>query len=117
MPGDDDDKITYIVTSNNQSGGITAGQVNVARQPRRVDERLRSELLRIIAERRDAPISVTAVLGDGEALGFAREIKGFLEDEGYKVDGVNQAVYSGPVVGQSINPEPDRLDIRIGNQQ
>jgi hypothetical protein len=34
------------------------------------------------------------------------------------VDGVNQAILSGPVFGQGINSKPDGgFDIQIGNQR
>lgn len=97
-------------------GGITAGQVNLGPTPRHLTDQLRDQLRQLIVERADAPISVTSVMGDGEAYGFALEIKEFLEAEGHSVEGVDQAVYTGKVVGQSINPEDERIDFTIGHQ-
>ena len=113
----DNDQNIFNVSSLNQSGGITAGQVNIGPQPRHVDDGAKRQLLDLIAARPGASISVTAVLGDGEAYGFAQEIKDFLVAEGHDVDGINQAVFNGRLVGQDVNPEPDRIDIRIGHQQ
>ncbi len=112
-----DKKTVFNITSHNQMGGITAGQVNIGQQPRVLTDQLKSQLLGIIADRPGAPISVTAVLGDGEALQFAQQIKAFLEGEGHQVNGVDQAVFTAPKMGQSINLEPDKMDIIIGTRE
>ena len=112
-----DKKPIFNVTSSHQSGGITAGQVNIGPQPRKIDDNVRHQLRELVKARPGAPISVTAVMGDGEAYGFAEQIKNFLESEGLTVDGINQAVYSGRIVGQEVNPDQNKLDIRVGHIQ
>ncbi len=47
-------------------------------------------------------VVVTAVMGDQEAFRFASEIKDYLTSQGYEVDGVNQAIFSGPITGQIV---------------
>lgn len=113
----DDKKTVFNVTSKNQSGGITAGQVNIGPQPRVLGDQAKSTLLRIIAERNGAPITVTAVMGDGEAFQLAEQVKSFLESEGHQIMGVNQAVYTKPVMGQLVEGGPDKVDIIIGTRQ
>ena len=109
-----DDGPVFRVTSVNQHGGITAGQVNVGRPPRALDAGNRAQLKQTL--RKETKVVVTAVMGDGEALQFAHEIKAFLESEGYEVEGVNQAVYTAPVMGQSVVDHDDRFEIIIGNR-
>ena len=113
----DDENNIFNVSSTNQSGGITAGQVNIGTQPRVLTDQNRAQILSIVEARNGAPISVTAVLGDGEAFQYAEQIKAFLESKGHQVKGVNQAVYTGPMMGQSVNEEIDKVDFVIGTRQ
>lgn len=107
-----DGKSVYNVQSFNQSGGITAGQVNIGSQPRQLNDNLRGQLRNALP--RDKKVAVVSVMGDGEAFKFADEIKRFLEADGYNVSGVDQAVYTGPVVGQNIQSRGDGLEVVIG---
>ncbi|MFH1829502.1 MAG: hypothetical protein ABH871_01830 [Pseudomonadota bacterium] len=104
----------FNVSSTNQSGGITAGVVNVGPQTRKVDARLVSQLLQMLPDKTKT-VTVTSVMGDGEAFGFATQIKAVLENQGYDVNGVNQSVFSGPIKGQQFNP--DTLTLTIGTRQ
>ena len=58
-------------------------------------------------------------MGDQEAFRFASVIKTFLNDQGYKVNGVNQAIFAEPVRGQKIEPGKDTnsMKIIIGGKQ
>ena len=56
-------------------------------------------------------------MGDGKAFQFANEIKQFLQMDGYNVSGVDQSVFSKPVIGQFINPKEDGFEVVIGTQQ
>lgn len=103
------------ITSINQSGGITAHTVNVGPQPRRLDAGTASNLENLLSK--DKKIMITAVLGDGEAFQFASEILNHLKSRGYTVDGVNQAVYSQPVMGQIVQSTAGGFDIIIGTKQ
>lgn len=99
---------------NNQYGDNV---MNFGSQPRELDLNLRNQLKEIIKTNK---VSVTSVMGDGEAFNFATQIKKYLEKEGFSVDGVNQAIYSNPVSGQIIEPPKDESDfykIIIGNKQ
>ncbi len=87
------------IISSNQSGGITAHTVNIGNQPRHLTQSLKQELAHLP---RTANVVVTAVMGDQEAFVFGTEINSFLKEEGYNVQGVNQAVFTQPVVGQHI---------------
>ena len=106
-----------FVTSNNQYGCITAHTVNIATTARFMNEHLGLQLNQYIPT--DAKVSVTAVMGDGEAFGFANQILSWLRANGYaKVDGVNQTIYSRPVMGQNINKINDsQFELIIGTRQ
>jgi hypothetical protein len=102
------------VSSQNQSGGITAGTVNIygQKQQRHLDQQGTSFP-------NSAKVSVAAVIGDGEAFAYAQEITDWMRSNGWtNVTGVNQAIFSGPVFGQGISHKPDgSFDIQIGNQR
>ena len=92
--------------------------MNFGMQPRSMNNSLQEQLLNIITT--GSSVDITSVLGDGEAYNFATQIKSFLERKGYKVNGVNQAVYSKPVIGQSIDAPKDgdnTFKLIIGNNQ
>lgn len=102
------------VTSHNQQGGITAGVVNLSSQPRQLTDEFANQLMKIISTKIGQPISVTSIMGDGEAFGFATQIKSFLLTKGFSVNGVNQSIYSQPLFGQQYNP--DNHEIIIGTK-
>ncbi|MCB9262869.1 MAG: hypothetical protein H6607_10890 [Flavobacteriales bacterium] len=103
------------VTSHNQQGGITAGVVNISSQPRQLTNEAAGQLNQLISSKKGQTITVTCTMGDGEAFGYATQIKNYLTTNGISVNGVNQAVYSQPVIGQIYNP--DRHEIIIGTKQ
>ena len=102
-------------TQNNQHGDNT---MNFGSQPRELDINLKEQLDKLITV--GSMVNITSVLGDGEAYNFASQIKLYLEEKGYKVNGVNQSVFSGPVSGQIIEPPKDgdrTFKLIIGNKQ
>jgi hypothetical protein len=105
------------VTSYNQSGGITAHTVNIGPAARSMDEELGQQLRQHIAA--TAKVTISAIMGDGEAFNFANQILGWMRANGYaNVEGVNQAVYGKPVVGQTINRINDgEFAVIIGSRQ
>lgn len=98
------------ITSINQSGGITAQNVNI-NTGRILDDKLKEQLKEKV--KNNKTVNITSILGDSESYVFATKIKEYLESLGIKVDGVNQAVYNKPVYGQSITPEGDKIIIGI----
>lgn len=105
------------IISNNQSGGITAhtvnvGTVNMGPQPRMLNDQLAQQLLAAIPQGK--LVTVVAVMGDQEAFQFATQVKNFLASREYNVSGVDQAVYTQPIIGQHINLKGDGVEIVIG---
>ncbi|HTD98465.1 MAG TPA: carboxypeptidase-like regulatory domain-containing protein [Mucilaginibacter sp.] len=105
------------VTSYFQSGGITAGQVIIAPPNRKLDENNSAQLLNSLPDKNEK-INVTSVWGDSEAFGFATVISDFLKSKGYKkIDGVDQSMFTRPVVGQIIQRDSTGVKIIIGARQ
>ncbi len=91
----------YNVTSSNQNGGITAGVVNIGPQPRKLGSQDLSRLVDAFPDK-TSPITITAVMGDQEAFQYATQFKTSLEQRGYTINGVNQAMYAQPIQRVSI---------------
>ena len=110
-----EDKNIFI-TSNNQMGGITAHTVNFGPTARSMNHELGAQLKQQVPE--SASVRVVAVLGDGEAFGFANQVLTWMKGNGYsKIEGVDQAVYSQPVMGQNINKKSEsEFEIIIGSR-
>ncbi len=107
------------VTSYNQSGGITAGTVNVvAPQARAMTDQLAAQILRDIP--RDKEITVMAMLGDAESYRFASGVHQFMKSNGYRMreEGISQGVYTPPPVGISVDTrESAHWTIVVGSAQ
>ena len=106
-----------FITSNNQLGGITAHTVNFGPTARSMNPQLGAQVKQHVPT--SAKVKIVAVLGDGEAFGFANQILAWMKANGYvNVDGVDQAVYSAPVIGQNINKISDsQYELIIGSRQ
>ena len=103
------------VTSNNQSGGITANQVNIGSIPPTLDINTKRQLLSFLNSK-DERIDINSVMGDGESFQFANQINDFLKSQGFtKVDGVAQSVFMKPVIGQFMNRDSSGVKILIGS--
>jgi hypothetical protein len=93
---------TINVTSINQQGGITAGQVNIQQgQPplpaRRILVERKPEMIRFLSEKRGRA-SVSAVINDPEAFDFAQDWYDVLKAAGWEMS--DQAVRSILVAGR-----------------
>jgi len=111
----DDKKVS--ITSYNQMGGVTAHTVNFGPQARQMNSQLGDQLKQAIPT--SAKVRVVAILGDGEAFAFANQVFQWLKSNGYnKADGVDQAVYTQPVLGQNLNKISDTdFELVIGTRQ
>jgi hypothetical protein len=114
---DDEKKTVYNVTSNNQMGGITAGEVHVGHSPRSLDSGNVQYLRKTIPS--GAKVTVASPLGDAEAFRLAQEIAQFLLSEGYSTSGrVSQIVCTSPVTGVSVGPDSDGTwEIVVGSRE
>ncbi len=99
--------ITQGQTGNNYIGAI----------PRRMSdpraEQLKQELL---ALPRDKLVSVETIMGNSEAIQFADDIAQFLASNGYKIKGMRQSMFSGPVTGVTAKQGDKFVEILVGAQ-
>lgn len=103
------------VTSNNQSGGITANQVNIGSVPRTLDINIQRQLLSFLNSKEES-IVIDCIMGDSESFLYANQINDFLKSKGYnKVDGVNQSAFTKPVIGQFMDRDTSGVKILIGS--
>jgi hypothetical protein len=95
------------VFSYGQTGGITAGTVNIGPQPRDLNsawgEPFKSQMLRNLP--RDKDLTVTSILGDTETSDLAVQIWNFLKSNGFKMkeEGISQSVFVPTPHGLSFN--------------
>ena len=95
---------------------IGDNNVNIGPQPRILNDSTAEQLANLLDKSKS--IRITAVLGDGEAFNFATQIKNFLFSKGYTVEGVDQAVYAQPVMGQVVEKNSSGgFEIIIGTKQ
>lgn len=106
------------VFSYGQSGGITAGTVNIGPIPRSLSQPRMDQLKKQISEQlpKDKPIIVVAVAGDSEALDFAYEILSYLKGNGFSVksDEVSQIYFKGPVKGLAVSEDAEVRTLMVG---
>ena len=117
-PDDKESQPRIHVESHDQTGGITAYQVNIQPGDRQLTDAGAQQLKSYLNGVEFNSVGVNAVMGDGEAFRFASQIKNFLVSEGFTVEGVNQVVYSAPRQGQIIEPPNDEglVKVIVGNR-
>lgn len=122
MSHDDENGDTFKVESYQQSGGITAGKLNVKIQPgwRKLNEQDRQSLAKLIADERGKPFKLVTELGNVEAMTYAIEIRETLKDNGIEVE---ESVIAGPAAPlaaltcvRRIVGEREWVEIWIGDQ-
>lgn len=115
---DNSNNQTINVTSFNQQGGITANQVILSQPNRHFVGEIKDKFLQRLPNDKNRTIRITSVMGDEEAFAFADEIKNYLIEEGFTVEGVNRGIFDRPMIGQFIKNEShsDIFEIQIGNK-
>jgi len=106
-----------IITSVNQSGGITADQViiNQKAPSRQLDEKFISELEKHLPSK-DKSLIIVTVVGDSESLEFALEIKDYLESKGWFTERIDHTLFIRPVKGVDFSIRDDGgLTITVGS--
>jgi hypothetical protein len=99
------------------NGIITQGQIgnntlNVGPQPRNIDSAQAASLkTQILSELpKGKPITVMALMGDGEGIQFAQQIHAFMKANGFTMkepSGISQGVFTGAVKGLQRRDEAD----------
>ena len=79
-------------------GNQIVGDINL-NTGRKFDDNSKREALQLLKGRENQKISITSVMGDPESFNLATEIKEFLIQQKFLVDGVGQSVFSKPIYG------------------
>jgi len=66
---------------------------------RAIDPQIRRVLVGNLKTTSPLSVVIDCTIGDQEAFSLASQIKGLLEEIGWKVDGISQSIYSKPVKG------------------
>lgn len=106
------------ITSNHQTGGITAQNVNIGLKPQQriLNFALKKQLFEFLNDKNEI-IDISSVNGDVEAYNFAVEIGQFLQRNGYTKVNTSQAIYSPPLEGQTMTRVNNHAQIEIGSQK
>lgn len=106
----------FNVTSQNQTGGITAGIVNFAPVGRHLNESLKKQLDETFPDSSEK-IKISAQMSDSEANDFAEEIKDYLVGKGFQIIEIAQFMQSPPIIGQVLSTDRDGTrHIKIGRK-
>lgn len=82
-------------------------EIEARQAPRKLRSEEKDSLVQLLRGRGGVPVIVSAVIGDAEAIGFAKDLLSALEAAGWKVTGVDQLIYTGSV--------PAGLIVAVGN--
>lgn len=115
---DNNKKTTKInIISNNQSGGITAQNVHIGKQPRNFDDEAKTDLTKLLNDK-SQEIEVISIMGDNESFGLAVEVVDYLKSSGYLcVEGPNPFFFPEAIYGTKLHPDGDNMKIVIGSQK
>jgi len=105
------------VTSFNQSGGITANQVNIESPNRELTEKMKVQLVSYLKENKPVEIWISAVMGDAESLRYAEQINDYLINQGYVIKNFNIVQHNQPMFGVTLDHSDDnKIDIIVGTK-
>jgi hypothetical protein len=106
------------VTSNNQTGGITANQVNIGKikKNRFLTIGDKNYLLRFLTDKNE-PITISFLVNDNEGYEYAKQFYDFLIENNYKKVNtyITPFMTSKPLIGQYVfRDKNNEVQIKIG---
>ncbi|MEX0598885.1 MAG: hypothetical protein WD512_20545 [Candidatus Paceibacterota bacterium] len=121
MENDENNRPIFNITSNNQQGGITAGQINIGQTPRQLtdsDKIKFNEIFDKYIKDKSKQINVIAIIGNSESDYLMRQIEAYMKSEGYNPMWVKSVRSDDPVgIIFETNPVSGELEnIIIGRQ-
>jgi len=99
----------FNVSSFNQLGGITAGQVNIGAQQRHLTNEKGEQLIKMLNQD-NKEVKIVCQPGD-ESLNYANEMRQFLEKNGFEVNIVPVLYDNPPQRGVGVNPGKNEIEI------
>jgi len=85
-----DQRIERLVEETQQK----TAQIETQQAPRKLTSIQQNQLIELLKGSPHVPTKITAVLGDGEGIRYANDLKSVLKAAEWTVDGVDQAVYT-----------------------
>ena len=102
-----DEKNIFNVSSKNQQGGVTAGQINIGKFQRQLGSHEKKAIKEFLEKNNPSSVSLTSTMNDNESYSYAQEIKTYLDEINFPVKEIAQATWVEPVpplhVGDPIN--------------
>lgn len=110
-------KSQYNINSFGQTGGITAGQVNIHKPIGRTALTDSDKTILLNELMKSDTIEVVTVFSDPEAYNYAELILNYLINNNYKAKGVNPAMYAKPITGLHVNRiNSEKIKVIVGYQ-
>jgi hypothetical protein len=101
------------VVSMNQSGGITAGTINMEKQPRQLDNRLVEKIH--LSLPKSAKINIYSNATDPESINFADQISAWMKRDGYRIGDEFRGIPVNAVYGIRFHKPNDSIyEIEVG---
>ena len=111
-----DNTLTHssIIFSQNQMGGQVAHSIqNIGLQPRQLEQTTTNTLVAELQKYPAEAVVLTCIMGDTEGYQLATDLKQVLEQCGWQVNGVNQAIFASPMKGLFIEVPAVRPSVEI----
>lgn len=103
-----------IIFSQNQMGGQVAHSIqNFGLQPRQLSQAAANALVAELRKHPAETVDLTCIMGDTEGYQLASGLRQVLELGGWRINGVNQAIFSGPVKGVQVETPAVRASLEI----
>jgi hypothetical protein len=94
-------------TINGNCNAVGMGNnVNCAPPSRAPDDAVSNHLIQDFRATGSYKIPITAVMGDQEAFQYATKLADILKMAGWTIDGVNQSIYTAPMMGLLVSMGP-----------
>lgn len=85
------------------------GYKQISRDISQIDKK---GMMRILNKYTNGTVILTSILGNAETFQFATKLKEVFESAGWKVDGVNQSVFSKPIDGIHIEIKTPKFPLK-----
>lgn len=101
----------FNVSSTNQTGGITAGVVNIGSTKRTLNLAKKQYLLDEVKSLTPRNMIISSLMGDMESISLAEELKKVFLEMGWTILGVNQIVSMRPIIGIELRFRENTTEI------
>ena len=89
------------------------GESSVKKPSREITKDIENKMIALLSSYKGSKISLTTVMGNQQAFIFAKHLKDILTASGWTIDGVNQAIFTGPIIGTYLKVKSQQYPKRI----